>query len=150
KAHQGDEPEGGVTGDGEGKTHDVGLARAPVAVQDRRRAFPIDVAWTLNAGRYQLLQFQRSDTRATKRFIVDSLRRPLPFNAADEISCRAGAIKCSRCRASFAPIYSKILEQKLVSPLDRLLAGLLSETKNWRKLLIRNFWRQVNLDAVFT
>jgi hypothetical protein len=34
---------------------------------------------------------------------------------------------------------------KVVSPLDRLLADLLSETKNWRKLLIRNFWRQVNL-----
>jgi hypothetical protein len=26
----------------------------------------------------------------------------LLFNAADEVSCRAGAIKCSRCRASFA------------------------------------------------
>ena len=31
-------------------------------------------------------------------------RLPLPFNDADEVSCRAGAIKCSRCRASFAPI----------------------------------------------
>ena len=28
----------------------------------------------------------------------------LAFNDADEVSCRAGAIKCSRCRASFAPI----------------------------------------------
>ena len=41
-------------------------------------------------------------------------------------------------------------ERKVVSPLDRLLADLLSETKNWRELLIKNFWRQVNLDAVFT
>jgi hypothetical protein len=29
----------------------------------------------------------------------------LHFNDADEVSCRAGAIKCSRCRASFAPIH---------------------------------------------
>jgi len=28
----------------------------------------------------------------------------LLFNDADEVSCRAGAIKCSRCRAPFAPI----------------------------------------------
>src|SRR5881227_2942797 len=55
--HQGDEPEGGVTCDGEGKTDDVGLARAPVTVEDSSRAFPIDIARTLNVGRYQLLQF---------------------------------------------------------------------------------------------
>jgi len=48
------------------------------------------------------------------------------------------------------PDPSGISGGKVVSPLDRLLADLLSETKNWRKLLIRNFWRQVNLDAVFT
>src|SRR5438067_5258254 len=34
--HQRDEPEGGVTCDGEGKTDDVGLARAPIAVEDNR------------------------------------------------------------------------------------------------------------------
>src|SRR5947207_8105559 len=78
-AHQRDEPEGGVTCDGEGKTDDVGLARAPIAIQDRSRAFPIDIARTLNAGRYQLLQFQRSVTRATRRFTVDSLRLPCPL-----------------------------------------------------------------------
>jgi hypothetical protein len=48
------------------------------------------------------------------------------------------------------PDPSGISGRKVVSPLDRLLADLLSETKNWRKLLIRNFWRQVNLGAVFT
>src|SRR5881227_2313852 len=32
------------------------------------------------------------------------LRLPLHFNDADEVSCRARAIKCSRCRASCAPI----------------------------------------------
>src|SRR6266513_2089261 len=47
-AHQGDEPEGGVTRDGEGKTDDVGLACAPVTVEDRSRAFPVDIARTLN------------------------------------------------------------------------------------------------------
>src|SRR5438874_8373076 len=49
--HQGDEPEGRVTCDGEGKTDDVGLARAPVTVEDSSRAFPIDIAWTFNVGR---------------------------------------------------------------------------------------------------
>src|SRR5205823_10488076 len=49
--HQGDEPEGSVTCDGEGKTDDVGLAGAPVTVEERSRAFPIDIAWTLNVGR---------------------------------------------------------------------------------------------------
>src|SRR6266498_5821709 len=42
---------------------------------------------------------------------------PLPFNVADEVSCRAGTIKCSRCRASFAPISSAFTEPKLVPPL---------------------------------
>src|SRR5437764_13188155 len=54
--HQGDEPEGGVTCDGEGKTDDVGLARAPVTVKDSSRAFPIDIARTLDVSWYQLLQ----------------------------------------------------------------------------------------------
>ena len=31
-------------------------------------------------------------------------RHALLFNDAYEVSCRAGATKCSRCRASFAPI----------------------------------------------
>src|SRR5207247_2754409 len=34
----------------------------------------------------------------------------LSFNDADEVSCRAGAIKCSRCRASFAPIHSALAD----------------------------------------
>jgi hypothetical protein len=34
--------------------------------------------------------------------------------------------------------------QKLVSPLDRQLAGPLSETKNWRKLLTGKFSRQID------
>src|SRR5437867_11501300 len=49
--HQGDEPEGGVTCNGEYKTDDVGLARAPIAVEDRSGPFPIDIAWTFNVGR---------------------------------------------------------------------------------------------------
>src|SRR5678809_357870 len=38
-AHERDEPEGGVTGNGEGETNNVGLARAPIAIKDRGRAF---------------------------------------------------------------------------------------------------------------
>src|SRR6059058_3894736 len=49
--HQGDEPEGGVTCDGEGKTDDVSLARTPIAVEDRSGPFPIGIAWTFNVGR---------------------------------------------------------------------------------------------------
>ena len=40
--------------------------------------------------------------------------------------------------------------QKLVSPLDRQLAGPLSETKNWRKLLAGEFSRQIDHIAIFT
>src|SRR5947208_7844107 len=39
------------------------------------------------------------------------LRLPSPFNDADEVSCRAGAIKCSRCRASFAPIHTALADR---------------------------------------
>src|SRR6266704_6228872 len=64
----------------------------------------------------------------------------LPFNDADEVSCRAGAIKCSRCRASFAPISSAFAEKKLVPPQDRQLTDPLSETKNCQEFLTE-FWR---------
>jgi len=57
-------------------------------------------------------------------------RLPLPFNHADEVSCRARAIKCSRCRASFAPIRTAVAESELVPPLNRPPADPLSETKN--------------------
>jgi hypothetical protein len=36
----------------------------------------------------------------------------LHFNDADEVSCRAGAIKCSRCRASFAPILATFEDRR--------------------------------------
>src|SRR5438094_7409189 len=88
-AHQRDEPEGGVTRDGEGKTDDVGLARAPVTVEDSSRAFPIDIARTLDVSWYQLLQPKTKrhsrDEALHRRFPSTSL----PFNAADEVSCRA-------------------------------------------------------------
>src|SRR5204863_6339598 len=104
-AHRGDQPEGGVAGDRERETDDVGFAGTPVAVKNRRRALPIHIARTLNVRWYQFLRLKRSVTRATRRLTQESaLRHPLHFNDADEVSCRAGAIKCSRCRASFAPI----------------------------------------------
>src|SRR5206468_1272733 len=66
-AHQGDEPQRCVAGHGKGETDDVGLARAPVAVQNRGRAFPIDIARSLNVCWYQLIRLKRDDTRATGR-----------------------------------------------------------------------------------
>src|SRR4051812_3576913 len=63
-----------------------------------------------------------SVTRATRRFVLwesNSQRLPLPFNEADEVSCRAGAIKCSRCRTPFAPIQPAVAGRKLGPPLTR-------------------------------
>ena len=79
---------------------------------------------------------QTRSPRATRRLTSRSRisRHPLLFNGADEVSCRAGAIKCSRCRASFAPIRTAFAERNLIPPLDRPLADPLSETKNWRNL----------------
>jgi hypothetical protein len=54
----------------------------------------------------------------------------LLFNDADEVSCRAGAIKCSQCRASFAPIRSAFARGSGF-PVEPALADPLSETKNW-------------------
>src|SRR5207253_5245029 len=65
-AHQGDEPERCVAGDGEGEANDIGFARAPVAVKNRRRARNIDVARTLNVGCYQLIRLKRGWPRATR------------------------------------------------------------------------------------
>ena len=48
------------------------------------------------------------------------------------------------------PDLSGFSGQKLVPPLNRLLTGPLSETKNWQNLLIGNFWRQANQRVVFT
>src|SRR6266568_6244913 len=115
-AHRGDQPERSVTSNGEGQTDYVGLARAPVAVQNRRRALPIDIARSLNVGWYQLIRLKRGGLarRGASLQAESDLRHPLHFNDADEVSCRAGAIKCSRCRAPFAPILSE-----LVPPLTR-------------------------------
>src|SRR5205823_13491858 len=89
---------------------------------------------------------QTSQPRATRlaHFSRSRIsRHPLHFNDADEVSCRAGAIKCSRCRASFAPISSALAEQKLVPPAEPALADPLSETKNWWKFLPGKSARQV-------
>src|SRR2546421_12926948 len=145
-AHRRDQPERSVTGDRERKPNDVGLARPPVAVKDRSRALPVHIARSLNVCWYQLIRLKRSVTRATRRLTSRSRisRHPLPFNDADEVSCRAGAIKCSRCRASFAPIRTAFAGRNLVPPLDRPLASPLSETKNWRNLLTGRRGSQVS------
>src|SRR5947199_6051261 len=58
-AHRRDQPERTVTGDGERKPNDVGLARPPIAVQNRRRALPIHIARSLNVCWYQLIRLKR-------------------------------------------------------------------------------------------
>src|SRR2546423_1456202 len=61
--HQVDEPERTISRDRKGESNDVGLARAPIAVQNRRRPFPIDVARTFDV---RCDQFVNS-TKATPR-----------------------------------------------------------------------------------
>src|SRR5436190_930244 len=145
-AHRRDQPKRTVACDSERKPNDVGLARPPVAVKNCRRALPIHIARSLNVCWYQLIRLKRSVTRATRRFTSRSRisRHPMPFNDADEVSCRAGAIKCSRCRASFAPIRTAFTGRNLVPPLDRPLADPLSETKNCRNLLTGRRGSQVS------
>ena len=89
---------------------------------------------------------QTRSPRATRRLTSRSRisRHPLLFNGADEVSCRAGAIKCSRCRASCAPIRTAFAGRNLVPPLDRPLADPLSETKNCRNLLTGRRGSQVS------
>src|SRR6266404_1899131 len=74
---------------------------------------------------------RRGASLSRSRFPCDIL---LPFNDADEVSCRAGAIKCSRCRASFAPIFSAFAKQKLVPPQDRQPIDPFSENKELTKV----------------
>src|SRR5438477_3563400 len=138
-AHCRDQPERRIAGHGKSQANHIGLTRPPIAVQNRRRALPIHIARSLNVCWYQLIRLKRSVTRATRRLTSRSRisRHPLPFNDADEVSCRAGAIKCSRCRASFAPIRTAFAERNLDPPLDRPLADPLSETKNCEKSLPR-------------
>src|SRR5207244_4958617 len=95
-----------VAGDGERKPNDVGLAGAPIAVQNRRCALPIHIARTLNVCRDQISLRNETGSRDERSHCSKHGFGPqlLLFNDADEVSCRAGAIKCSRCRASFAPI----------------------------------------------
>src|SRR5436190_5810499 len=145
-AHRRDQPKRCISGDGKSQANHIGLTRPPIAIKNCRRALPVHIARSLNVCWYQLIRLKRSVTRATRRLTSRSRisRHPLPFNVADEVSCRAGAIKCSRCRASFAPIRTAFAERNLVSPLDGLLADPLSETKNWRNPLTEKCDSQVS------
>src|SRR5439155_10010599 len=81
-AHERDEPERGVPGDGEGETDDVGFACAPVAVKNRGCARHIHVARTLNGSWYQFFDSKRGSTRASRRLTftgAGSLRLPCPL-----------------------------------------------------------------------
>jgi hypothetical protein len=75
---------------------------------------------------------------------VDYPRLPLPFNDADEVSCRARAIKYSRCRASFAPIRSAFAEQRLGPPQDRQRGRSIKRNKELRAIWARVRCGQLN------
>src|SRR5438067_603908 len=112
-AHGRDQPERRISGNGERKPNHIGLAGAPVAVKNRRRAFPVDIAWPLNVGWNQFLLRNETGSRDERSHFSKHGFAPqlLLFNDADEVSCRAGAIKCSRCRASFAPIHTALADR---------------------------------------
>src|SRR5438552_11207355 len=105
-AHRRDQPERCVTGNSESEADHVSFAGAPVTVQNRGRALPIHIARTLNVSWNQTFTPKR-DWLARRAVSLQQARlrtAALAFNDADEVSCRAGATECSRCRASFAPI----------------------------------------------
>src|SRR5437773_6989278 len=58
-AHRRDQPERCVAGDRERETDHIGFAGTPVAVKNRSRALPIDIARTLNVRWYQFLRLKR-------------------------------------------------------------------------------------------
>src|SRR5437868_85324 len=62
-AHRRDKPKRSVASDRKRETDDVGFARAPVAVQNRRRALPIDIARPLNVGWYQFPDSNKAASR---------------------------------------------------------------------------------------
>src|SRR5207247_8657718 len=57
-AHRRDQPERSVTGDRERKPNDIGLARPPIAIKDRRRALPVHIARSLDVRWYQLIRLK--------------------------------------------------------------------------------------------
>src|SRR6266487_6891347 len=81
-AHCRDQPKRTVARDSERKPNDVGLAGAPVAVQNRRRALPIHIARSLNVCWYQLIRLNETASRDEAPHFSRSRisRHPLPFN----------------------------------------------------------------------
>src|SRR5438874_1248502 len=63
RAHERDQPEGSVAGDGKGEPDDVGFARAPVAVKNGGGARRVDVARTLNVSCDQFTYLKRGTSR---------------------------------------------------------------------------------------
>src|SRR4029077_15425446 len=69
-AHRCDEPERGVTGDGEREPDNISFARAPVTIKNRGRALPGDVARPLNVGWYHDLPVNEIGRRANLVSVV--------------------------------------------------------------------------------
>src|SRR5438034_3138254 len=143
-AHRRDQPKRCVTGGGKSQANHIGLARPPITIKNCRRALPVHIARSLNVCWYQLIRLKRSVTRATRRLSSRSRisRHPLPFNDADEVSCRAGAIKCSRCRASFAPIPGAFAHTEFGSPVESATRRSIKRNKELPEISARREGRQ--------
>src|SRR6185503_4485330 len=48
-AHGQDDGKRGITGGNKGQANNIGLACSPIAIEQRRGAFPVDVPWAVNA-----------------------------------------------------------------------------------------------------
>src|ERR1043166_833721 len=142
--HRRDQPKGSVTGNRESQSDDVGLARAPIAIENSGRARHIHVARTLDVCCYHLITTQtRRRSRDEPPHCSESVpTTSLPFNVANEVSCRAGAIKCSRCRASFAPIGSRFRATEFGSPAGSTTRQSIKRNKELAETL-RPLWAAV-------
>lgn len=74
---------------------------------------------------------------------------PCTYNDADEVSCRARAIKCSRCRASFAPIESGSRRTGSWVPRWTCTRGSIKQNKELRVPSDPEYRSQVNESAIY-
>src|SRR5437773_11101291 len=145
-AHRRDQPKRTVACDSERKPNDVGLARPPVAIKDCRRALPIHIARSLNVCWYQLIRLKR-DRLARRGASLPGVGFhdiPCPLMMLTRLAVGLEPLNALDAAHSFAPIRTAFAERNLVPPLDRPLADPLSETKNWRNLLIGRRGSQVS------
>src|SRR5207247_1838501 len=126
-AHRRDQPERCVAGDRERETDHIGFAGTPVAVKNRRRALPIDIARTLNVRWYQFPRLKR-DGLARRGASLRSRLYDIPCTLMMLTRLAVGLEPLNAPDAAHrSPRSIRIRGRKLGPPLGRLLANPLSE-----------------------